>query len=217
ETVITIDGPAGSGKSSAARALAMRLGFDFLDTGAMYRCAAWSCLESDVNLVDHHRVAEASSELRIQFCEDRVFCDRIDVTTAIRTQRIADAASVVAANPRVRESMVKLQRNAARGMRIVTEGRDQGTTVFPDADCKFFLTASLQTRAERRQRQLHDQGTVLPIAEVLDMIQARDQRDVNRDVSPLRPASDAITFDTSERQLADVVDWLETTSRKTLT
>jgi len=216
ETIITIDGPAGSGKSSAARALAERLEFEFLDTGAMYRCVAWKCLEDKVDLNDADLVANASQTLEIQFRDDRVLCDQVDVTSVIRTQAVAEAASVVAANPRVRTCMVQLQRDAARGMQMVTEGRDQGTIVFPDADCKFFLTASLQTRAERRQQQLIGQGVTLPIAEVLDTIQTRDQRDLQRDVAPLVPAEDAITLDTSELRQADVVNQLEALTRQML-
>ena len=143
ETVITIDGPAGSGKSSSARALADRLAFDFLDTGAMYRSVAWKCLETGVELVRKDQVAETAARLKIELANDRVYCDGIDVTDAIRTQSVSDAASIVAAVASVREVMAGLQREAASGMQIVTEGRDQGTIVFPDAGCKFFLTAAL--------------------------------------------------------------------------
>jgi len=216
ETVITIDGPAGSGKSSSARALADRLAFDFLDTGAMYRSVAWKCLETGVELVRKDQVAETAARLKIELANDRVYCDGIDVTDAIRTQSVSDAASIVAAVASVREVMAGLQREAASGMQIVTEGRDQGTIVFPDAGCKFFLTASLQDRAQRRKLQLHQQGITVPIDQVLEQMDARDQRDVSRNVAPLKPADDAITVDTSGLSQNDVVNLLESTSRKVL-
>ena len=216
ETVITIDGPAGSGKSSSARALADRLAFDFLDTGAMYRSVAWKCLETGVELVRKDQVAETAARLKIELANDRVYCDGIDVTDAIRTQSVSDAASIVAAVASVREVMAGLQREAASGMQIVTEGRDQVTIVFPDAVCKFFLTASLQDRAQRRKLQLHQQGITVPIDQVLEQMDARDQRDVSRNVAPLKPADDAITVDTSGLSQNDVVNLLESTSRKVL-
>jgi len=216
KTVITIDGPAGSGKSSTARELADRLAFDFLDTGAMYRSVAWKCLETGVELVRQDQVADAAARLQIELANDRVYCDGTDVTDAIRTQSVSDAASIVAAVSSVREVMASLQRKAASGMQIVTEGRDQGTIVFPDAGCKFFLTASLQDRAQRRKLQLQQQGISVPMAQVLEQMDTRDQRDVSRNVAPLKPADDAITVDTSGLSQNAVVNLLESTSRRVL-
>ena len=216
KTVITIDGPAGSGKSSTARELADRLAFDFLDTGAMYRSVAWKCLETGVELVRQDQVADAAARLQIELAHDRVYCDGTDVTDAIRTQSVSDAASIVAAVSSVREVMASLQRKAASGMQIVTEGRDQGTIVFPDAGCKFFLTASLQDRAQRRKLQLQQQGISVPMAQVLEQMDTRDQRDVSRNVAPLKPADDAITVDTSGLSQNAVVNLLESTSRRVL-
>ena len=152
--IITIDGPAGAGKSTAARLLAERLGFEFLDTGAMYRAVAWACVDRGIDLKDVDAVAETAAGISIQFEQDRIICNGQDVTTDIRSAKASHAASIVAAVPAVRLEMVRLQRESAAGHRYVTEGRDQGSEVFPDSECKFFLTADPQERAERRLLEL---------------------------------------------------------------
>lgn len=223
--IVTIDGPAGSGKSTASRLLAKRLGFRFLDTGAMYRAAALACLERGVDLDDADSVADVAGRVAISFDGERAFSDGKDVTQAIRSPEVTRAASVVAVNPEVRRVMVELQRQEAAGTAvgpagtaaagaetlasveeagvrhgvpgIVSEGRDQGSVVFPDADFKFFLTASPEVRAHRRLRELCEQGVKLPFEEVLEQIHERDRRDANREVAPLIEPTDAIRIDTS--------------------
>lgn len=212
--VITIDGPAGSGKSTAARSLAKRLGFEFLDTGAMYRCVAWKCREAGIDLEDEVRVAEVAEQIRIHFSGDTVIVDSTDVTEAIRSVESSEGSSVVARNTVVRDNMGRLQRAAAAGHRIVTEGRDQGTVVFPDAVCKFFLTADSRTRAERRCRELRARGIAADLDEILEQIHTRDRRDVERAVAPLKPAEDALQLDTSGMSADEVVDELERQARE---
>ena len=214
--VVTIDGPAGSGKSTAARLLAMQLGFQFLDTGAMYRIVAWSCLQSGIELNDQQRVGEHSGEIRISFQAGKVFAGEIDVTDAIRTAEVTEGSSIVAANPVVREGMAELQRQSAMGANIVTEGRDQGTVVFPDAFYKFFLTATPETRAQRRHTELIRRGVPSNLDEILQQIRERDARDEQREIAPLRAADDAETVDTSLLDCEQVVELLETRIRRRL-
>lgn len=207
--VITIDGPAGSGKSTAARALARRLGFQFLDTGAMYRVVTLVCLRDQIDLSDEAAVARRATTVDIRFDGPRVLADRIDVTDAIRTVEVTLNTRFVATNPAVREQLSALQRVAAEGLNIVTEGRDQGTVVFPDAVLKFFLTASPHERAQRRQLELEKKGEQMPLDVILEQQCDRDRRDEERAVAPLKPAVDAIHFDTSGKSIEDVVDDLE--------
>lgn len=207
--IVTIDGPAGSGKSTAARLLAERLGFRFLDTGAMYRVVGWACLKREVNLNDQAAVAETAARVRITFEENRVYADGTDVTAAIRAPEVTEVASVVAVNAGVRQALAELQRQAAEGTNIVTEGRDQGTFVFPNAQCKFFLTADAEVRARRRQQELEQQGTRVSLEELVALIQDRDHRDANRTVAPLKPAHDAVQIDTSNTSIEEVLDQLE--------
>jgi cytidylate kinase len=214
--IITIDGPAGAGKSTAARLLAERLGFEFLDTGAMYRAVAWACVDRGIDLKDVDAVAETAAGISIQFEQDRIICNGQDVTTDIRSAEASHAASIVAAVPAVRLEMVRLQRESAAGHRYVTEGRDQGSEVFPDSECKFFLTADPQERAERRLLELQNRGQSESIEEVLTQIIDRDERDRSREIGPLVKADDAIEVDTSGKTIEQVVDFLEQTSRERL-
>ncbi len=214
--IITIDGPAGAGKSTAARLLAERLGFEFLDTGAMYRAVAWACVDRGIDLKDVDAVAETAAGISIQFEQDRIICNGQDVTTDIRSAEASHAASIVAAVPAVRLEMVRLQRESAAGHRYVTEGRDQGSEVFPDSECKFFLTADPQERAERRLLELQNRGQSGSIEEVLTQIIDRDERDRSREIGPLVKADDAVEVDTSGKTIAQVVDFLEQTSRERL-
>lgn len=214
--IVTIDGPAGSGKSTAARGLSQRLGFEFLDTGAMYRCVALAVLQRDVDPADEAAVSEVSRQIRISFADAHVLLDGDDVSEAIRTPEVTDAASQVAQYPTVREALVGLQRRAAKGVDIVSEGRDQGTVVFPDAFCKFFLVADPDQRARRRHEELVAQGKEITLDEILQQIHARDQRDENRTVAPLKPADDAVKLNTSRLTIEEVLDQLEQTVRDRL-
>lgn len=207
--IVTIDGPAGTGKSTAARGLAARLGFDFLDTGAMYRVIGLACLSRGHDPGDHAAASAVAAATRIEFDRDRTHADGIDVTTAIRTSEASRAASIVAQIPAVRDELVRQQRRLAAGRDIVCEGRDQGTVAFPDAQCKFFLTAEPEERARRRQRELAAQGEHIALADLLAEQTARDERDANRPVAPLRPAADAVIVDTTGLDADAVLDRLE--------
>ena len=207
--IVTIDGPAGTGKSTVAKTLASRLGFEFLNTGAMYRAVAYACLQREIDLADVEAVGQVAPTLEIAFTKSRLILDGHDVTEAIHGQEVTLGASVVAANPLVRACLVALQQAAARGTSLVTEGRDQGTVVFPEAECKFFLTASPVERAKRRQLELQAKGEVLPLEDLLSQQALRDERDQTRACSPLQPAEDAILIDTTAMSLEEVTGYLE--------
>ncbi len=203
--IVTIDGPAGSGKSTAARGVAALLGFDFLDTGAMYRAVALRCLQAGINLRDEQAAADVARSTEIVALGNRVLADGVDVTQAIRTAEVAQAASIVAINPEVRAALVKLQRKAAAGRNIVTEGRDQGTVVFPDAECKFYVTAAAEERARRRMLETSGQPGAPSYDETLNQIRERDSRDRSRDVAPLKQADDAVRVDTTGKSAEEVL------------
>ena len=207
--IVTIDGPAGTGKSTVARTLADRLGFEFLNTGAMYRAVAFACLKRRLNLSDDRTIGDIANLLEIQFSKNRLILDGEDVTEAIHGQDVTQSASIVAAYPTVRKRLVELQRQVGRNTNLVTEGRDQGTIVFPNAECKFFLTASAEERARRRQRELEEKGDIVSLAELLEQQELRDRRDESRECSPLQPAPNALLIDTTEMSLAEVASYLE--------
>jgi cytidylate kinase len=198
--VIAIDGPAGAGKSTVARALAERLGFTYLDSGAMYRCVALAALERGVEPDDGEATGALARSLSIDLDADRVRLDGLDVSLAIRETRVTEAASRVSVHAVVREAMVAEQRRLIAAGRYVAEGRDIGTVVSPDAPLKVFLTASPQERARRRAAQIGEDP-----ASVLAAQQERDSRDETREHSALRPASDAIELDTTGLSLDEVV------------
>jgi CMP/dCMP kinase len=212
--IVTIDGPAGSGKSTAARRLAERLGFEFLDTGAMYRAVALRSLTLGAEVDDAKRIAEIARNMEIDALGPIVRADGCDVTAAIRTPEVTGAASRVAAIPDVRAAMVRLQRKAAEGRHVVSEGRDQGTVVFPHAECKFFLTADPNERARRRRLELAAQGEEIAFEELLRQILERDTRDETRETAPLRAADDAVRIDTSHLSLDETVERMEAVVRE---
>ena len=203
---MTIDGPAGGGKSTAAKNLAILLGFDYLDTGAMYRAAAMAAYRVGVPLEEYRQVADLLKDHTILNVEGRTFLDGTDVSDDIRTPLITSLTRHTADNPLVREQMVLLQRRAAEGRRIVTEGRDQGTEVFPDSPCKFYLTASPEVRAIRRMKQMQDKGESASYDEILSSIIKRDEGDMHRQVGPLRKPYDAHVIDSSTLSPQQVVD-----------
>ena len=207
--IVTLDGPAGAGKSSAAKSLARRLGFRFLDTGAMYRAVALAAVRQRLDFSQPDELAQLAPRLRIELREGRVILDGEDVTDAIRTSQITSITYHAADHPAVREHLVQLQRQAAGSDDIVTEGRDQGTVVFPDAECKFFLTASPLERAKRRQQDLESRGETIPLEEVLEQQNLRDMRDSQRAVGPLLPAGDAAIVCTDGMTPEQVVEHLE--------
>lgn len=216
--IVTIDGPAGSGKSTAARGLARRLQFDFLDTGAMYRAVAWQCLQRSIDLHDSVAVAECARAMPLRLDQQHVFIDGCDVTAEIRMPEVSHGSSIVASNPEVRRELVARQREFASGRDVVTEGRDQGTAVFPHAECKFYVTANAEERASRRQRELHERHEqAVPLADILQQIRERDDRDKTRVADPLRAAADAIRVDTSGLSPETVLDQLERLVRARMT
>ena len=207
--IVTIDGPAASGKSTVARRLAARLGFHFLNTGAMYRAVALRCVQSGTDPDDVASVAACARAATITFPDDHPHLDGRDVSLELRSEAVSHAASRVALNPGVREALVRLQRVAAAGRDVVTEGRDQGTIVFPDAEVKVFLTATAERRAARRHAELLSRGDCPAFNDLVAQIRDRDDRDVSRPIAPLRPAPDAVPFDTSDLTIDEAVDALE--------
>lgn len=206
--IVTIDGPAGSGKSTVARQLANRLGVRFLDTGAMYRAIALAVLNANVDEGNEAEVKALANQVEIQFDEDQLLLNGQDATAEIRRSDVTAISSVVAANPAVRKRLVELQRAVGEAGSLVTEGRDQGSVVFPNAEFKFFLTANLDVRARRRHIELVGKGSNLTLSTVKSQLSQRDDRDETRIHAPLKPADDATQIDTSHYTIAQVVDLL---------
>ena len=206
--IITLDGPAGAGKSSAARALAARLGWCYMDTGAMYRAVALTALERGIPLDDSARIAALAEQIRIEFRDGRVNVDGRDVSTDIRTERITAATRPVADAPPVRDAMKRIQRQMAEGLDVVTEGRDQGSVVFPRADLKVFLTATPEERARRRHQEEIRRGEPSTLAAVLESQSRRDDGDCSRPVGALKQADDAVLLETDGLSADEVVQRL---------
>lgn len=208
--IIAIDGPAGAGKSSVAKAVAKMLGFAYLDTGAMYRAATWRALENKVDMEDAGALARSTEamELRLSCHENglTVTVDGEDVTAFIRTPEVTENIRKLDTIPAVRERMVACQRALSAKESTVAEGRDIGSVVFPGAECKIYLDASLEVRAARRAAELAGKGYPLDEAQIRETIRRRDESDKNRDVSPLRVADGAQVIDTSNLPLDEVVD-----------
>jgi cytidylate kinase len=214
-TVIAIDGPAGSGKSTVARLLGDRLGCLYLDTGAMYRAAALLALREGVSLDDGPTLAALTRAGHIGFSpQGHVMAHDEDVAEDIRRPAVSAAVSEVSAHAEVRDLLVAEQRHIAAGRDVVIEGRDIGTVVFADAAVKVFLSAAAEVRAERRRKELVATGEHLSAADTLTAIQARDTYDSSRAVSPLRKAADAVEVDTSAMTVDEVVDRIETLIRE---
>ncbi|KQR98959.1 cytidylate kinase [Williamsia sp. Leaf354] len=210
--MITIDGPAGTGKSSVSRRVADRLGARYLDTGAMYRVATLAALRADADLENPDAIADSVADVEMTLSNDpdshAVTLAGEDVSGEIRTDAVTSAVSSVSAVGAVREKMVALQRQIVAGEFAVVEGRDIGTVVFPDAELKIYLTASAAARAQRRHDQNLSQGRPSDFDEVLAAVERRDHLDSTRALSPLRPADDAITVDTSDMTIEQVIDHL---------
>ncbi len=207
--IITIDGPAGAGKSLAARQLAKRLGYHFLDSGAMYRAVTLAAMRAGIDWSDTGSLAKIAAKLSIELIDDRVLVDGEDATSAIRSFEVTTLTRHAADNLAVRERLVELQRAFAEGRDVVTEGRDQATVVFPDAECKIYLTASDEVRAQRRFEDLIRRGESVTFDEVLKKQIQRDQRDLEREFGGLRKAEDAIEVCTDGMAAEEVVEKLE--------
>ena len=210
--VITVDGPSGSGKGTVCRLLADKLGWDVLDSGAIYRVLSLAALHHQITLDNEEALVPLAANLDVQFLVDsdtnagKVILEGEDVTTTIRNEDVGSAASKVAALPRVREALLRRQRAFRTENGLIADGRDMGTVVFPDAPLKIYLTASAQERARRRYVELNERGLDVTLSGLLEDIQARDDRDMNREVAPLVPAEDAIELDTSELNAQQVFD-----------
>ena len=207
--IVTIDGPAGAGKSTVARALARRLGFGHLDTGAMYRAVALAGLQSKVDWNRPEQLAELVTTLDLRVSGERMYLQGEDVTDAVRSQEVTLVTRHAANHPQVRAHLVHLQRAVTAGQDLVTEGRDQGTVVFPQAECKIFLTASAEERARRRRHDLQQRGEPATLEQILADQARRDHEDATREVGPLLRAEDAVEVLTDGLTQDQVVDLLE--------
>ncbi|MEE1377196.1 MAG: (d)CMP kinase [Oribacterium sp.] len=208
---IAIDGPAGAGKSTIAKAVARELGYVYIDTGAMYRAVGLFCLDQAIALTDEARVSVAVRDIDITIAYDeegaqQVFLNGANVSTRIRTQQVGDAASTVSQYPAVREKMVKLQQSLAEHTSVVMDGRDIASKVLPNADTKIYLTASVEERARRRANELREKGELCDIAEVEAEIRARDDRDMHRQHSPLIQVPEAVLVDSSTLTIDETID-----------
>ena len=213
---IAIDGPAGAGKSTVAKRVAQQMGLLYIDTGAMYRSVTLKALQADLDLDNIEGLAELAKQAYIQLLpgpQQAVILDGIDVTEEIRSPEVTRQVSRVAKNPGVREVLVKRQREIAQGTGVVMDGRDIGTVVLPEANAKFFLTASAEERARRRAKELTASGYTVDIKKLTQEIQERDYMDSHRELSPLIPAEDAVIIDSSGMNIDEVVEaiitWVE--------
>ena len=207
---IAIDGPAGAGKSTIARALAKRLSYIYVDTGAMYRAMALYLLRENISADDSGRIEKACESVDISIIHEdgvqKVLLNGEDVSSLIRSEEVGNMASASAQNGRIREKLVELQRQLAAKTDVVMDGRDIGTNVLPNAEVKVYLTASVQTRANRRYLELSDKGQECSLEDIARDIEERDTRDMNRETAPLRQAEDAVLIDSSDMSIDEVVE-----------
>lgn len=203
--IVTIDGPAGAGKSTTAKAVAEKTGLPYLDTGALYRAVAWKLDKEGVAPEDGEKIAETLKDFKIEVAGGKVTADGEDVTRAIRTARVDSIVSAYAARPEVRDALTGFQRaQAANG--LVADGRDMGTVIFPDAELKIFLTASAEERARRRCTEREAKGESADYDEILKQVIERDRYDMTREIAPLRPAQGCVILDSTDMSAAEVVD-----------
>ena len=203
--IVTIDGPAGAGKSTTAKAVAEKTGLPYLDTGALYRAVAWELDKEGVAPEDGEKIAETLKDFKIEVAGGKVTADGEDVTRAIRTARVDSIVSAYAARPEVRDALAGFQRaQAANG--LVADGRDMGTVIFPDAELKIFLTASAEERARRRCAEREAKGESADYDEILKQVIERDRYDMTREIAPLRPAQGCVILDSTDMSAAEVVD-----------
>ena len=213
--VICIDGPTASGKGTLASAVAHRLGYHYLDSGALYRLSAFAAMRAGIDLNDGASVAQIARTLPVHFRGDRIFLEGVDVSDDIRTEEAGMAASKVSVHPDVRTALLELQHSFRTLPGLVADGRDMGTVVFPDAPLKIYLTASATHRAERRYKQLISKGNSATLRNIQQDLEARDARDMSRTAAPLKPADKALLLDNSdlsiEESVSQVIDWYQGT------
>ena len=215
--VIAIDGPTASGKGTVAQRVAAQLGFHYLDSGSLYRLAAFAAIRQGVSLDDEARLAELARSLDIRFdfgaAGERILLAGHDVSGEIRTEAVSQSASIVAVLPQVRAALLQRQRDFRQEPGLVCDGRDMGSVVFPDAQLKVFLTAGVEARAERRLKQLIQKGMSAIIGDVVKELRIRDERDINRPLAPLKRLNDAQLLDTTEipaeEAVAKILDWYQ--------
>lgn len=203
--VIAIDGPSASGKGTVAQLVAEKLGYHYLDSGALYRIVALAALEHQISWQDELSLAELTAQLSIRFENGEIYLNNANVSEQVRTEQIGKGASEVAVHPAVRRALLDLQRSFRKLPGLVADGRDMATVIFPDAETKIFLTASAEVRAERRYKQLMSKGIHANLADILKDLQQRDARDRERSVAPLQQAEDAELLETSQLSIAEAV------------
>ena len=209
---VAVDGPAGSGKSTVAKEIAKALGILYIDTGAMYRTVGMACLKKGINPADEEAVVASLDSLDMKIFPEaggqRILLDGEDITSRIRTEEIGKAASSVGAYQKVREKLVEIQQGLAKEQSVIMDGRDIGTTVFPNAELKIFVTATPEIRAQRRYDELKAKGQKASFDEILENVKQRDYIDQHREVSPLRKADDALLLDNTELTIQQQKEWL---------
>ncbi len=208
--IVTIDGPAGSGKSTMAKLLAKKLAFTYLDTGSMYRALTYAAVNQKIKLTDSDQLLKLLQQNEFSFSADllemKVKLNAEEITDKLRTPELTEKVKYIANDPKVRSKLVNIQRDfAKKHKKLITEGRDQGTVVFPDANLKFFLTADVKQRALRRKKQLSENGTKIELQKLINQISQRDRQDQTRKAAPLKKARDAYTIDTTEMTIDQVV------------
>ena len=205
---IAVDGPSGAGKSTIAKAVAQRLSIDYIDTGAMYRAVGYKLLQEGVSLEDLEKVAEVLARTDIDFSCGNIYLDGEKINDKIRTEEISRQASACSALGIVREKLTEQQQEMGARKSVIMDGRDIGTVVFPDAEYKFYITASAEERAKRRYKELLEKGQKAVYEKVLADIKQRDYNDTTRKINPLRKAEDALTVDTTEMSREEVIDFI---------
>ena len=204
--VITIDGPSGSGKGTISKLLAQKLGYSYLDTGALYRAVAWKARKENVAIDNDRALEELTGKIKIEFNNEKIFADGIDISSEIRTAEIGEMSSRVSARPVVRTGLFSIQRDICLRGKVVIEGRDAGTTIFPESENKFFLDASVEERARRRYEELKLKNPDIILKTTIEDIKKRDLRDSSRETSPLQQSDDMIYIDSTNMTIEEVVN-----------
>jgi len=207
--VIAIDGPAGSGKGTITKIISEKLGLVNIDTGAMYRCVALACINNGIKLEEEDKISEIAKKVKIEFDKDRnVYLDGVDVSKRIREKDVSALVSPLSSIVAVREEMVKQQRKLAEGLDVIMEGRDITTVVFPNADFKFYLDATVEERAKRRFLQNQESGIDMSLEEIKEAIEARDYNDMHKEVGALKRTDDQIYVDSTNMSIEEVADFM---------